>query len=57
MAIKPDEMMVSLKVKKHIVELIDQEREKYKQPRSSWVIQAVVEKLEKIGHEIEQKKN
>lgn len=57
MAIKPDEMIVSLKVKKHIVELIDQEREKYKQPRSSWVIQAVVEKLEKIGHEIEQKKN
>ena len=53
---KPDEMTVSLKAKKYIVELIDQEREKYKQPRSSWVIQAVVEKLEKIGHEIEQKK-
>lgn len=53
MSIKPDEMTVSLKMKKTIVELLDKERAKFKQPRSSWIIQCIVEKLEKIGYEIE----
>lgn len=52
MAVKPDEMTVTLKVKKSIIELVEGEREKFKQSRSSWIIQAMVEKLEKIGHEI-----
>lgn len=52
MSVKPDEMVVSLKVKKAIVKLIDNERSMYSMPRSSWVIQAVVEKLERLGLEI-----
>lgn len=52
MAIKPDEMTVSLKIKKSIVEILDKERAKFKQPRSSWIIQCIVEKLEKIGYEV-----
>ena len=52
MSVKPDEMTVSLKMKKTIVEILDKERAKFKQPRSSWIIQCIVEKLEKIGYEI-----
>lgn len=52
MSLKPDEQVVTLKVKKKIVALIDEERAKYSAPRSSWVIQAIVEKLEKLGYEI-----
>jgi hypothetical protein len=47
-----DEQIVTLRVKKKIVELIDKERSKYSSPRSSWIIQAVVEKLERLGYEI-----
>ena len=39
-------------MKKTIVEILDKERAKFKQPRSSWIIQCIVEKLEKIGYEI-----
>ena len=52
MSVKPDEMVVSLKVKKAIVKLVDNERSMYSMPRSSWIIQAVVEKLERLGLEI-----
>lgn len=48
-----NEQMVSLRVKKSIINLIDKERSKYSSPRSSWIIQAVVEKLERLGYEIE----
>lgn len=47
-----DEQTVTLRVKKAIVELVDQERAKFSAPRSSWIIQAMVEKLEKLGYEI-----
>lgn len=47
-----DEQTVTLRVKKNIVELVDQERAKFSAPRSSWIIQAIVEKLEKLGYEI-----
>lgn len=46
------EKMVTLRVKKSIVSLIDKEREKFSTPRSSWIIQAAVEKLEKLGYDI-----
>jgi hypothetical protein len=46
------EKMVTLRIKKTIVSLIDQEREKFSTPRSSWIIQAAVEKLEKLGYDI-----
>jgi hypothetical protein len=46
------EQMVSLRVKKSIVDLIDKERSKYSSPRSSWIIQSVVEKLERLGYDI-----
>jgi hypothetical protein len=46
------EKMVTLRIKKTIVSLIDKEREKFSTPRSSWIIQAAVEKLEKLGYEI-----
>ena len=52
MSLKPDEMIVSLKIKKAIVKLIDSERTVYSMPRSSWVIQAIVEKLDRLGLEI-----
>lgn len=47
-----DEQIVTLRVKKSVVELIDKERSKYSTPRSSWITQAIVEKLEKLGYEI-----
>ena len=52
MTLKPDEKVVTLKVKKSIVEIVDSEREKFSSPRSSWIIQAIVEKLERLGYEI-----
>jgi hypothetical protein len=45
--------MVTLRIKKRIVDLIDKERSKFSIPRSSWIIQAVVEKLEKLGYDID----
>lgn len=47
-----DEQIVTLRVKKIIVDLVDKERSKYSAPRSSWIIQAIVEKLERLGYEI-----
>lgn len=52
MTLKIDEHIVTLKVKKKIVDLVDAERSKYSSPRSSWIIQAIVEKLERMGYEI-----
>jgi hypothetical protein len=49
---KTEEQIVTLRIKKSIVELIDKERSKYSAPRSSWITQAIVEKLEKLGYEI-----
>lgn len=48
-----DEKNVSLRMKKRIVKLVDEEREKFSTPRSSWIIQAVVEKLERLGYELD----
>ncbi|MGC0372354.1 MAG: hypothetical protein DGJ47_001066 [Rickettsiaceae bacterium] len=47
------EKTVTLRMKKNLVDLVDKEREKFSSPRTSWIIQAVVEKLEKLGYEIE----
>lgn len=47
-----EELTVSLRVRKSIVDLVDNDRAKYSAPRSSWIIQAVVEKLERLGYEI-----
>lgn len=52
MSLKPDETVVTLKILKKIVEIIDADRRKFSMPRSSWIIQAIVEKLEKLGYEI-----
>lgn len=52
MSLKPDEQLVTLKVKKKIVELIDQDRSKFSAPRSSWIIHSIIEKLEKLGYEV-----
>ena len=48
-----EDLIVTLRVKKNIVDLIDKERSKFSAPRSTWITQAVVEKLEKLGYEIE----
>ena len=48
-----DEKMVTLRIKSSVVGLIDKERSKYSTPRSSWITQAIVEKLEKLGYEID----
>ena len=45
--------VVTLRIRKNIVELVDKERSKFSSPRSSWITQAVVEKLERLGYEIE----
>lgn len=47
-----EEKVVTLRVKKNIIELIDKERSKFSAPRSTWITQAIVEKLEKLGYEI-----
>jgi len=47
------DQVVTLRIKKSIIELIDKERSKFSAPRSTWITQAVVEKLEKLGYEIE----
>ena len=48
-----EDRMVTLRIKTHIVELIDKERRKFSAPRSTWITQAVIEKLEKLGYEID----
>ena len=45
------EQMITLRIKKSIVSLIDQERSRFSTPRSSWIIQAAVERLERLGYE------
>ena len=47
-----EEKVVTLRVKKNIIDLIDKERYKFSAPRSTWITQAIVEKLEKLGYEI-----
>jgi len=47
-----EEKVVTLRVKKNIIDLIDKERSKFSAPRSTWITQAIVEKLEKLGYEI-----
>lgn len=45
--------MVTLRMRPSIVAIIDKERSKFSTPRSSWITQAVVEKLQKMGYEID----
>jgi hypothetical protein len=47
-----EEKVVTLRIKKNVIELIDKERSKFSAPRSTWITQAIVEKLEKLGYEI-----
>ena len=47
------DIVVTLRMKSNIVELVDRERAKFSAPRSTWITQAVVEKLEKMGYEID----
>ncbi len=48
-----EDQVVTLRVRKNIVDLIDKERSKFSAPRSTWITQAIVEKLEKLGYEID----
>ena len=48
-----EDIVVTLRVKKSVVSLIDKERSKFSSPRSTWITQAIVEKLEKLGYEID----
>ena len=50
--VNSDDQVVTLRIKKPIVALIDKERSKFSAPRSTWITQAIVEKLEKLGYEI-----
>ncbi|HJK87181.1 MAG TPA: hypothetical protein QKA08_05420 [Candidatus Megaira endosymbiont of Nemacystus decipiens] len=47
------DQVVTLRVRKSLIEIIDKERSKFSAPRSTWITQAIVEKLEKLGYEIE----
>lgn len=53
---KKEEIVVSVRMRKIISSLIDKERGKYSMPRSTWIVQTIVEKLEKLGYEIEDQK-
>ena len=48
-----DSVLTTLRIKKSVITLIDKERAKFSAPRSTWITQAVVEKLEKLGYEID----
>lgn len=48
-----DSVVTTLRIKKNVIALVDRERSKFSAPRSSWITQAVVEKLEKLGYEID----
>ena len=50
---KNNDLVVTLRVKRKVVDLIDKERAKFSAPRSTWITQAIVEKLEKLGYEID----
>ena len=48
-----DISVITLRVRRAISKLIDLERTKFSMPKSSWITQAIVEKLERMGHEID----
>jgi hypothetical protein len=53
MAQKPDDVVsVSLKMKKVLVQLIEEQCEHSRMPRSTWITQAVIDKLTRLGIEI-----
>lgn len=52
LTIDREDIVVTLRMKKRVVALIDKERSKFNAPRSTWITQAVVEKLEKLGYEL-----
>jgi len=52
-SLKQDEMIVTMRIKKKIVNVVDYDREKYSTPRSSWIVQAIIDRLERAGYEIE----
>ena len=47
------ERVVSIRLKKTIIELIDKEKSKFNAPRTTWITQAIIEKLERLGYEID----
>ena len=53
MADSDNTIVVTLRMKREVVEIIDKDRTKFSTPRSSWITQAAVEKLEKLGYELE----
>lgn len=52
MADKNDETVISIRLKNYIKDMIDLDREKYSTPRTSWIVQAIVERLERQGYDI-----
>ncbi len=53
MAQKPDDVVsVSLKMKKVLVQLIEEQCEHSRMARSTWITQAVIDKLTRLGIEI-----
>lgn len=49
--------VITLRVRKKVSDLIDIERFKFSMPKSSWITQAIVEKLERLGYEIDLNNN
>jgi hypothetical protein len=47
-----EDQVVTLRIRKDVVRLIDKERAKFSAPRSTWITQSIVERLEKLGYEI-----
>lgn len=49
---KEAETFIGLRIHKRLVELVDSDRELSRIPRSAWVTQAIIEKLERAGYEL-----
>ena len=49
------EKSVSLKINEKLVDLVDKVRLSSKTTRTAWIIQAMREKLERLGHDLDEK--
>ena len=47
-----EDQVVTLRIRKDVVKLIDKERAKFSAPRSTWITQSIVERLEKLVYEV-----
>lgn len=49
-----DERIVTLKVTNKIVDLVDKDRSPTKTPRTAWIMQAIIDRLERLGYDLDE---